>query len=611
MAGAFAGDGFAAAFLLPHNDARRARTWSPTRVGRHILLFHGHIDNAAELAARFGLELGGRPAPQDLSRLYGLVLEHGGADPERLIIGEFAAAALDQSSRHLRLARSPLRAPPLHYYADPQRVVAASVPRAIFSCGIEERLDLGRIANGAHLLPNHVSRDFHEGLARVPLGGVVEISPEKVNSRRYYDLLEIQPVRLPSPRDYVEQAKELLRESCRAVTREFSRPGVLLSGGLDSSQVSARMLEVLPQEQGLDSYTFTVEPGWDGVEYPGMYGDERPLVERFAAMHPRLRAHYCDNSQGGFDHRLNEMFLATGIVITHLANFSHYHELWKAARADGCDVMLYSEFGNLTFSEMAYWGFAEYFLKGRWVQLVRALRGQVDDPRPLWRRFAGLSLQPLLPTALWAQLRKVKGDSALRAAASPLRAEYADRPGGPSSIAKGFVGERYFHSSRRGTLRENEPDLRDETNDVLQGFEQIYGMAQRDPTAYRPLFEFCVGSPTEVFMRDGQQRWLAREMGRGIMPEEQRLNRRFGRHGADWHLKMGRRRHELIAELDRLAQSERLNEIFDFPRLRAALEDWPEISPREHIERLPREFAVTRAITLARYINWVEGNNRG
>ena len=83
------------------------------------------------------------------------------------------------------------------------------------------------------------------------------------------------------------------------------------------------------------------------------------------------------------------------------------------------------------------------------------------------------------------------------------------------------------------------------TANAYQAFEQMYGVAQRDPMAYRPFVEFCLGLPTNMFMRDGEMRWLAKEMAKGIMPEEQRLNRLNGRWDADWHLRIGRRRRDL------------------------------------------------------------------
>ena len=51
--------------------------------------------------------------------------------------------------------------------------------------------------------------------------------------------------------------------------------------------------------------------------------------------------------------------------------------------------------------------------------------------------------------------------------------------------------------------------------DAVQGFEQLYGLSWRDVTTYRPFVEFCMGLPVDLFVHDGQNRWLARELSKG------------------------------------------------------------------------------------------------
>jgi asparagine synthase (glutamine-hydrolysing) len=93
------------------------------------------------------------------------------------------------------------------------------------------------------------------------------------------------------------------------------------------------------------------------------------------------------------------------------------------------------------------------------------------------------------------------------------------------------------------------------------------------------------------------------------MPEEQRENRLNGRWDADWHLRIGRRRSEYLAELGRLEEDERIGPMLDIPRLRQALEDWPEQTETEAQKYFTREFAVPRGLLTARFVKWAEGRN--
>ena len=609
MAGQAALSGLLCAQLLPHNDPRRARGWAPTEIDGLLVLFNGHISNARDLAAGLGLNWPARPDGSDLARLYGKLLRHYGADCDLRIIGEYAAAVIDQTRQTLRVVRSPLRAPPLHFHHTGQRVIAANVPRAILAAGIAPQLDPLKLADNAWFNYASDRTGWYDGIAKVPLGTTIEFGSGAARSARYYDPLTLPPVRLPRAQDYVEQAKHLLGQAVAASLDGFERPAVLLSGGLDSSLVAAAALSVLPAEQDLPAFTFVPQSDWDGRVPRGTYGDERPYVDAFAALHPRIRPHYLDNQGLAFDHRMAELFHLTGIAPINLGNFSPYHEPWRAAQQAGCDVLLVPQWGNETFSNDGEWGLIEYFMRGRWGELRTALRTIADDNRPAWRRFVGECLLPLLPPALWRWQRAVRGVHDTRELASPLRADYvaAHALNARGDAQDGALGVAAPRNQRQWLARALNGAF-EESNDVWQGFEQLYGVPMRDPAAYRPLAEFCFGLPTDLYLRGGKRRWLAREMGRGVLPEAQRTNPRSGRHHPDWLAKLAPQRGALRAELIRLEQVPELAEMLDFPRLKGALDDWPDQTPIGE-DALALQIALTRGLTTARFINFVSGRN--
>ena len=194
--------------------------------------------------------------------------------------------------------------------------------------------------------------------------------------------------------------------------------------------------------------------------------------------------------------------------------------------------------------------------------------------------------------------------------ATPLRPDYAEQSGAATrSRAAGLPNPRFPLRDRLAMMKEVHSNAWGEFSDIYAGFTEIHGMEQRDPTAYRPFFEFCAGLPSDTFLRDGQDRWLAREMLRRQMPEAARLEKRTGRHNADWHAKLSRQRDDLRREVDALAKVPRLAEMFDLERVRVALEDWPDSGAIADSERLVREVALPRAIIMARFVNYVEGRN--
>jgi asparagine synthase (glutamine-hydrolysing) len=584
-----------------------SRSWRPaTLPSGRIAAFHGYFDNADAIASELGC------SARDLSQLYGLAVDRWGDDADLRIVGEYCAVIADPGAHRVRLSRSPLRAPPLYYSHDDRLIGASSVPRALFAVGIEQRANYDLIADSALFNRSDKEASWFEGVLSVPKGCVVFLEPGRERRlRQYYDVGSLPDIRLASDAEYIARASELLDEGVRACLAGSRHPGATLSGGLDSPQVALRALKALPHGQKLPTFTFHPEPGSEIAIEPGKMGDERPFVEAFTAMHPRLEPHFTANPGIEHDYRLSDFFHLMGAAPPGLANNYVLHGIFAEAAKQGCDLLLLAEWGNLTFSDSGVWAFPEYLVRGRWRQLWLALRNHAGRDRSLLWRLGALSLLPFLPERVWRWVRRVTlpRQEYLIELIQPLSRDYRARSGADRRLkAAGFEFERYQPRNRRHAA---EMIFRDEDSlsEIYQGFEQMYGIAHRDPTAYRPFAEFCFGLPTEMFMRDGVRRWLAKQMAKGIMPEEQRTNRLDGRWDSDWYTRIGRRRESLLEELDRLERDQRMAGMFDLPRLRSTLTEWPSEAPTHSQAILQHGNAVMRALVATRFIDYVEGRN--
>jgi asparagine synthase (glutamine-hydrolysing) len=601
-------DGIYCAYRAIRSTQAQVRAWRPaTLPDGQVAIFHGYFDNASDIAAELGADR------FDLNALYGLAVGAWGDQADLKIIGDYCAVIADANQSRLRLARSPLRAPPLYHFQDEEVAVAGSIPRIFFAAGVPRRLNEARVADSGMINFLDQEASWFEAIHRVPLGSTVELRHGQPRVlKRYYDPLAVPRVDVGSDADCIERAGELLDEAVRSCLAGFRRPGVTLSGGLDSPQVAARTLAALPPGQKLPTFTFHPQQGYDGIVQAGMTGDERPIVEAFAALHPGLEPHFTANEGYGHDHRWNEIFHLMGGAPSGLCNMYVFHGLFAGAVRQGCDLLLLSEWGNNSFSDKGNWGFIEYLLKGRWRQLWLALRKFPVQERSMLWRFGAQCILPLLPTKLWRLVRKaiIPNDQPMLELMQPFTHDYRLASGSERRLEEsGLVFDRYQPWSSqhaRQLLFQNDDG---EGAEIYQAFEQMYGVPQRDPMAYRPLVEYCWGLPTRMFMRDGETRWLAKQVAKGLMPEEQRANRLNGRWDADWHLRIGRRRAEYLAELDRLEANERIAAMIDLPRMRALVEDWPEKTVTDPQSYVPRQFAVPRALLTARFVNYVEGRN--
>jgi asparagine synthase (glutamine-hydrolysing) len=583
-----------------------SKAWRPaTSPDGSLVVFHGYFDNAAVVSSQLGA------TSKDPALLYGLAVERWGDEAERRIIGDYCAAVVFPEKKMVRLSRSPIRAPPLYYHHSDRLTAAASVPRALLAAGVPKRLDEAQYADLAFFNFSDLEATCFQDFARVPLGSVVELERGKHRSlRRLYDVLNLPRTPVQSDEEVIGRVSELLDQGVKVALKGFESPGATLSSGLDSPQVAIRALAALPAGRRLPTFTFHPGKDFHGESPAWMNGDERPMVEAFAALHPGLEPHFTSNE--GLDplHRLNELFHLMGCAAPYQGTMYVFHGILTEASKRSCDVLLIADNGNRTFSDKGEAGFVEYFLNGRWRQLWLALTRPAIHKGSLAQRFVVRTASAFLPISLWRVLRPwFTGRSHLIELVQPFSADFLKKTGARRRLSKsGRYPGRFQPWSRRDSRRHFFDD-EDWLADVYQGFEQMYGIALRDPTSYRPLVEYCLGLPIEMFMRDGELRWMARQLAKGIMPEAQRLNVLHGYWDADWQVRMRPRREEFRRELDKLEKDERFARMLDIPRLRAAVDNWPEETEVDWQKTHATQLAVPAALLTARFIKFVEGRN--
>ena len=592
--------------LVLAQTSPRGSAWVPgcARSGRQALL-NGQLHNRARLAAELGIP------DRDSASIYAEAVDAWGAFADDKAIGHYCAISTQPGDAGMRLARSPFQAPPLHFRAAGARLIASSTARSLFFG------DEARRQPDPETLARRLLIDFTEprssvwqSCGRVPLGSVLTLDNDSVREVWRYDIARNPKIRLPRDEDYVAAALALLDEGVAAAIEGAQRPGILLTGGLDSASVAVSALRQMPDGRDLRAFTYGPEEQWQGQVPPGQYAREFAAVARLAELHPRLKPEFFTSPGQDHRHGQRELIAAIDGATPALGLAWMFHDVFERARALDCDVMLCADWGNDSFSSAAKWGYAEYFLRGRWVQLWRGLKGRHADPRPLWRRFLAWVVMPLLPRPLWRLMQAIRGKHTelwRRSGLSPdwLQRHRLDR----KARAAGLDFERLPFSSRAAYWRRIAEEDGQDLDELDQALEQLYGVPKRDPSAYRPLVEFCYGLPTDQFLRNGIDRWLARRMAEGRLPDEQRLNPAIGGHSLDWHLRIGRVRGELIDELDRMAADPDIAAMIDLPRLRKLLTEFPAEDTSDLAIALPYLTAIPMGMSAARFIAYAKGRN--
>jgi asparagine synthase (glutamine-hydrolysing) len=220
-----------------------------------VAVCNGEIDNHKEL--RQWLADRGRPVKQatDVAVIPGLYLELSEAFAEKLV-GAFAIAVWDPRGKKLILVRDRAGERPLFFSQTANQIIFGSEISGIVS-GEDVPMEFDRAALHRYLQFGHFASPASPfaGIQKVPPGGIVQIDARGVRHSSYWRWKNVEtPKQLPS----LDAFDKIFRESVRRQSDVDVDFAVFLSGGIDSSLVSAVTRSLHPGRR-LKAYTLRFE----------------------------------------------------------------------------------------------------------------------------------------------------------------------------------------------------------------------------------------------------------------------------------------------------------------------------------------------------------------
>src|SRR3989441_1959587 len=230
------------------------------------VILNGEIYNYREL--RSDLEKRGHRfrSASDTEILPHLYEEYGREMVEHLN-GMFAFALWDDRRRRLFIARDRFGEKPLYWGVFDRTLLFASEPKVLLANpAVQPNLNLNALRQYLSFDYVPAPLSIYEGINKLPAAHHLTLEDGRVEVRRYWQLSYKKQQPVPTVSEAAMQLRDLLQDSVRMRLVSDVPLGVLLSGGIDSSMVTALAVRASSETVKTFSISFA-ESSFDESQY--------------------------------------------------------------------------------------------------------------------------------------------------------------------------------------------------------------------------------------------------------------------------------------------------------------------------------------------------------
>lgn len=451
------------------------------------MLYSGEIYNGRALKSE--LSASGLPVPEDEAELLLAAYLAWGPDFIRKVNGSFSIAVMDTKENKLLLFRDRAGTKPLFYTVNPEGILCfASSVKSLLACpGVRPQADLSSLNEIFSIGPARTPGcGVYKNISEVLPGHFLCASSSGISQHCYWNL-EARP-HTDSYEETVEKTKILIEDSVRNQISSGTSFCTFLSGGLDSSLISALCArEMKKQNRRLTTYSFDFTGNDKNFRSNAFQpSQDRPYVEKMAA--------FLDT-----DHRFLEC--STETQTEFLKDSVRAHGLPSMADVDSSLLYFCSQVG------MSY---------------EAALTGECADEifggYPWFHREDLLKADTFPWTADLAPRKLLLSDEFAHA----LSMEDYVKNAYETSLAQmpRLEGETGLDAKRREISWLNLQWFMETLLNRMDRTSGEWDLTARVPFADYRIIEYLYNVPWEMKARKGVIKGLLRDTGRGLLPDE-------------------------------------------------------------------------------------------
>lgn len=525
------------------------------RVGKYLILSDARIDNRLELIATHQLN------PEiDNNDLIGYLYNKYKSAIVDHLLGAFVIFIYNRENQEIFCARDKMGVRPLHYYFKGGLFIFSSSKRS-FKHIVDGLIDLNVNENYLKRVVGALSQVPEEtcylNVSRLMPAEILTVKKNRISKRRYWKLQTGRKIHYQKPNDYIEHFNEIFSEAVKCRVGSIESVGCELSGGLDSSGVTAMANQLLnADERELFTYSY-VNPNvsTDRVNV-------RELVQSVVS-HLKLSQHrnISQAKDVSYVQGIKEAVFRSGGLDTHEA--MDRVGIWEKCQKDGVKVLLSGFPGDELVTSFCRSYYLEYLERNQLLKFFKHSKRHVGLLRtiaPLMYKYSPIKYLTKNLIEFIFSLRKSSNEKSF------LKSAYLDS----SSLEMDFsifssLSEQHasyisrYHTSKRMETENSE--------------SEEYGLEVRYPLADVRLLEYVISVPLEQRSTDYKKRLLFRNSISHLLPKEivwfesknhstmpfSLVSSDYQKEFDDWLKTLGNKKHRYI-DFDKLLRKNQQND---------------------------------------------------